>query len=135
MQWARDLEFYAFLKTRFDIPMVVSLRGAHMHYTPIVSPYIADVYRAIFPEIKGFSSSNLRYTQQFYLFYNQYFTNLQQVAGNLKEGQIQIHQQVAGELPNHTLFSSQFHGKYSAETGSKDLRGIILPTGSCCDRH
>ena len=54
MQWTRDLEFYTFLKTRFDIPMVVSLRGAHMHYTPIVLPYIADVYRAIFPAIDRF---------------------------------------------------------------------------------
>ncbi|MFC4721200.1 glycosyltransferase family 4 protein [Geojedonia litorea] len=54
MQWTRDLEFYAFLKTRFKIPMVVSLRGAHVHYTPIVAPYIADVYRTTFPLMDGF---------------------------------------------------------------------------------
>lgn len=54
IQWARDLEFYWFLKTEFDIAIVVSLRGAHINYTPIVEPYIAKLYEDCFPEVDGF---------------------------------------------------------------------------------
>ncbi|TVZ59159.1 colanic acid/amylovoran biosynthesis glycosyltransferase [Flavobacteriaceae bacterium MAR_2010_105] len=64
MQWTRDLEFYAFLKTRFKIPIVVSLRGAHVHYTPIVAPYIADVYRASFPLMDGFHAVSQAMAQE-----------------------------------------------------------------------
>jgi len=54
IQWARDLEFYWFLKTEFDIAIVVSLRGAHINYTPIVEPHIAKIYQACFPEVNAF---------------------------------------------------------------------------------
>lgn len=51
MQWTRDLEFYTFLKTRFNVPIVVSLRGAHINYTPIITHRVADIYRNTFPNI------------------------------------------------------------------------------------
>jgi colanic acid/amylovoran biosynthesis glycosyltransferase len=54
MQWARDLEFYMFLKRRFQIPLIVSLRGAHINYSPIVEPELADIYRETFKEVSGF---------------------------------------------------------------------------------
>ncbi|MDU8885467.1 glycosyltransferase family 4 protein [Yeosuana sp. MJ-SS3] len=54
MQWTRDLEFYTFLKTRFHIPIVVSFRGAHVNYSPIVEPYIADIYKKTFPKVDAF---------------------------------------------------------------------------------
>lgn len=54
MQWARDLEFYMFLKTKFNIPIVVSLRGAHINYTPIVNVSIAELYRKTFPFVDRF---------------------------------------------------------------------------------
>lgn len=54
MQWARDLEFYWFLKTRFNIPVIVSLRGAHINYTPIVQPKIADIYKQTFQDVDTF---------------------------------------------------------------------------------
>ena len=38
---------------------------------------------AEFPEMKGFSLSNLRYARQWYLFYNQHDTIHQQVVGEL----------------------------------------------------
>lgn len=38
-----------------------------------------------FPSSKGFSYRNLRTCRQFYLFYNQYFTNWKQVVSNLDE--------------------------------------------------
>jgi colanic acid/amylovoran biosynthesis glycosyltransferase len=54
MQWARDLEFYTFLKTEFHMSLIVSLRGAHINYTPIVNPYVAAIYKNTFPKIDAF---------------------------------------------------------------------------------
>jgi predicted nuclease of restriction endonuclease-like (RecB) superfamily len=71
-----------------------------------------------FPEIKGFSLSNIKYVKSFYLFYNQNITksqqlvgefksddnsNLQQAAGKFKSGGNQNRQQLVGEFP-HKLF-------------------------------
>ncbi len=54
LQWARDLEFYTFLKTKFGINLIVSLRGAHINYTPIVQPQIAEIYKVAFAEVNAF---------------------------------------------------------------------------------
>lgn len=54
IQWARDLEFYICLKELFHIPVVVSLRGAHINYTPIIQPEVADLYRNTFPKVDIF---------------------------------------------------------------------------------
>ena len=56
-----------------------------------------------FPDLKGFSTSNLYYMKQFYLFYTQEDTNFQQVAGKIPhqlgaESESQIFQQLAGKL-------------------------------------
>lgn len=54
MQWARDIEFYMFLKTQFSIPIIISLRGAHINYTPIIKSRIAEIYREYFPQVNAF---------------------------------------------------------------------------------
>lgn len=54
IQWARDLEFYWFLKKKFQIKIIVSLRGAHINYTPIVEPRMATIYRNTFPYVDAF---------------------------------------------------------------------------------
>lgn len=54
LQWTRDLEFYTFLQKRFHFPLIVSLRGSHINYTPIVEPRIADLYRKTFPHVAFF---------------------------------------------------------------------------------
>ncbi len=59
LQWARDLEFYYFLKEKFNIKLVVSLRGAHINYTPIVEPRMAVIYNCTFPMIDGFHAVSL----------------------------------------------------------------------------
>ena len=43
-----------FLKTKFNIPIVVSLRGAHINYTPIVKKQIAQLYIDTFSEVDQF---------------------------------------------------------------------------------
>lgn len=54
LQWARDLEFYYFLKEDFNIKLMVSLRGAHINYTPIVEPRMAAIYKNTFPKVDAF---------------------------------------------------------------------------------
>lgn len=54
LQWARDLDFYYFLKNRFNFKLIVSLRGAHINYTPIVEPRIAELYHRSFMKIEAF---------------------------------------------------------------------------------
>jgi predicted nuclease of restriction endonuclease-like (RecB) superfamily len=56
-----------------------------------------------FPEMKGFSTSNLYYIKQFYLFYSQSIPNFQQVAGEIRyqvgsELEMSNFQQAVGEL-------------------------------------
>lgn len=54
LQWAKDISSYVFLKTRFNIPLIVSFRGAHINYTPIVEPEYATIYKDLFPHVDAF---------------------------------------------------------------------------------
>ncbi|TPV33848.1 glycosyltransferase family 4 protein [Paucihalobacter ruber] len=54
LQWARDLEFYYFMQSKLGIQLLVSLRGAHINYTPIVEPRMAKIYQETFPNISAF---------------------------------------------------------------------------------
>ncbi|NNE14173.1 MAG: glycosyltransferase family 4 protein [Saprospiraceae bacterium] len=54
IQWAKNLEFYYFLKRDFKIKIILSLRGAHINYSPIVDPNLAAVYKNTFPKIDAF---------------------------------------------------------------------------------
>ncbi|MCL2412592.1 MAG: DUF1016 N-terminal domain-containing protein [Bacteroidales bacterium] len=76
---------------------------------------LSNDLRSEFPDMKGFSTSNLYYIKQFYLFYSQGTENFQQLAGENStklvekqqsadsDGNI-ILQQVAGELETHPIF-------------------------------
>lgn len=88
----------ALIEMYWELGKEISGRNFENTYGSGFFKQLSNDLKKEFPEIKGFSSSNLRYTHQFYLFYNQHFTNLQQVAG---------------ELPNHTLFSSEFQKLFS----------------------
>ncbi|WP_375234797.1 glycosyltransferase family 4 protein [Winogradskyella sp.] len=54
LQWAKDISTYAFFKTRFGIPLIVSFRGAHINYTPVVEPSYASIYKELFPHVDAF---------------------------------------------------------------------------------
>ena len=88
----------ALIEMYWELGKEISERNFENTYGSGFFKQLSNGLKKEFPEIRGFSSSNLRYTHQFYLFYNQHFTNLQQVAG---------------ELPNHTLFSSEFQKLFS----------------------
>ena len=54
IQWTKDLPKLTFLKTKFNIPLIVSFRGAHINYTPIVEPDYQTLYRQSFPFVDAF---------------------------------------------------------------------------------
>src|SRR5690606_7874645 len=54
IQWAKSLEELMILKTKFNIPIILSLRGSHINYSPIVSKKLAASYCENFPHIDAF---------------------------------------------------------------------------------
>lgn len=54
IQWAKSLEEFMVLKTVFNIPIVLSLRGSHINYSPIVSKKLADSYLKNFSQVDAF---------------------------------------------------------------------------------
>ncbi len=54
IQWASFLSFQGILFKLFPGKILVSLRGAHINYTPILKPEIAASYLKLFPEVRKF---------------------------------------------------------------------------------
>ena len=54
IQWAKALPNWFFLKDLFDVKMVVSLRGAHINYSPLADKNLASQYCSLFPKIDHF---------------------------------------------------------------------------------
>lgn len=54
IQWAKDLEQWLFLKEEFGVKLVLSLRGAHINYSPIANKHLAESYKRNFPKVDGF---------------------------------------------------------------------------------
>lgn len=53
VQWSKSLEHYFWVQL-FNIKLVVSLRGAHINYSPIADVQLADKYRLLFPRVNAF---------------------------------------------------------------------------------
>lgn len=54
IQWAKDLESFVFLKEKLGVKLVLSLRGAHINYSPITIPKLAESYKTNFPKVDAF---------------------------------------------------------------------------------
>lgn len=54
IQWGKDLEHWIFLKDTLNVKIVLSLRGAHINYSPISNPNLAESYSVNFPKVDGF---------------------------------------------------------------------------------
>ncbi len=54
IQWAKDLDRWLFLKEKLGVKIVLSLRGAHINYSPIADKKLADSYIVNFPKVDGF---------------------------------------------------------------------------------
>ena len=53
LQWAKSTEDWIFLQ-EFGIKVVVSLRGAHINYSPIADKDLANSYARVFPKVDAF---------------------------------------------------------------------------------
>lgn len=53
VQWAKGLDDWMWVQD-FGMKLVVSLRGAHINYSPIVDLELAAMYRQNFPKVDGF---------------------------------------------------------------------------------
>lgn len=54
VQWAKDLESWLFLKSDFNVKIVLSLLGSHINYSPKVDTKLAVSYRKDFPQVDAF---------------------------------------------------------------------------------
>lgn len=54
VQWAKDLDKWKFLKEKLGVKIVLSLRGAHINYSPIADEKLAESYRVNFPKVDAF---------------------------------------------------------------------------------
>ena len=53
LQWAKWLEDWVWVQD-FGIKLVLSLRGAHINYSPVVNTNLAETYRRLFPRVEEF---------------------------------------------------------------------------------
>jgi colanic acid/amylovoran biosynthesis glycosyltransferase len=53
VQWAKGLADWMWVK-EFGVKLVLSLRGAHINYSPIANLELAAMYRQYFPQVDGF---------------------------------------------------------------------------------
>ncbi|RED48361.1 glycosyltransferase family 4 protein [Seonamhaeicola aphaedonensis] len=54
IQWAKDIKQWVFLKDKFGVKLVLSLRGAHINYSPIADEELANTYKQLFPKVDRF---------------------------------------------------------------------------------
>jgi len=53
VQWAKGLNDWVWVK-KFGIKLVLSLRGAHINYSPIADSDLAEMYNTYFPKVDAF---------------------------------------------------------------------------------
>ncbi len=53
VQWAKGAEYWSWVQ-QFNIKYILSLRGAHINYSPIADEELADSYRRCFPRVDRF---------------------------------------------------------------------------------
>ena len=68
IQWAKALPKWFFLKDLFNVKLVLSLRGAHINYSPLADIEIKDTYKQLFPHVDVFHavSDAIRFEAQRY---------------------------------------------------------------------
>lgn len=99
----------ALIEMYWELGKEISERNFENKYGSGFFKQLSNDLKKEFPEIKGFSSVNLRFMKQFYLFYYQSFTNLQQVVRISNENKITNLQQVANEFGNIFLIPWGHH--------------------------
>ena len=121
----------ALIEMYWDLGKEISERSFENTYGSGFFKQLSDDLRNEFPEIKGFSSSNLRYFETFYQFYNQEVINLQQVAGIFEEEEYKEtskSQQVVGEFKenNENAILHQLGGEFEKTLNLHQVGGEFI---------
>ena len=98
----------ALIELYWDLGKEIASREFENSYGSGFFKQLSKDLRAEFPEIKGFSESNLQYCKKFYLFYNQSVGNLQQLVANFKTDESPNLQQVVGDFKNDDFIKNLF---------------------------
>lgn len=98
LQWIKGIEDWVWVKD-FDIKLIISLRGAHVNYTPICEPKYAEIYRKYFPLVDGFHGVSGAIIQESTK-YNAVITKSQVVYSGLDLNSLKFNQQ----LPSNAVF-------------------------------
>ncbi len=53
LQWAKGISDWIWVQ-EFGMKLIVSLRGAHINYSPIADESLANTYKSLFPKVDGF---------------------------------------------------------------------------------
>lgn len=116
----------ALIEMYWDLGKEISERSFENTYGSGFFKQLSNDLRNEFPEIKGFSSSNLRYFEIFYQFYNQEVINLHQVGGIFKEEEKS--QQVVGEFKdnNENAILHQLGGKFEKTLNLHQVGGEFI---------
>jgi len=90
----------ALIEMYWDLGKEISERSFENTYGSGFFKQLSNDLRNEFPDIKGFSESNIKFFKRFYLFYNQEITNRQQLANDFKSDDTSNLQQVVGDFKN-----------------------------------
>ena len=113
----------ALIEMYWDLGKEISERSFENTYGSGFFKQLSQDLRNEFPEIKGFSSSNLRFFEIFYQFYSQEVTNLQQVVREFKIDDKPNLQQVVGE------FKSEENQNRQQLVGEFPQKLFLIPWG------
>lgn len=120
----------ALIEMYWDLGKEISERSFENTYGSGFFKQLSNDLKNEFPEIKGFSSSNLRYFETFYQFYNQEVINLQQIAGIFREENKETSksQQVVGEFKENKENSilHQVAGKFEKASNLHQVGGEFI---------
>lgn len=90
LQWAKGVEDWIWVQD-FGMKLIVSLRGAHINYSPLFDVKLANSYKTIFPRIDGFHAVSNAIANEAQK-YGAKKEKIQVVYSGLKEVNVSIHQ-------------------------------------------
>lgn len=118
----------ALIELYWDLGKEIASREFENSYGSGFFKQLSKDLRTEFPEIKGFSESNLKYCKKFYLFYNQGDGIRQQVVDDLKIDDKSIRQQLVGDFKgDESLIHHQFRGDFKSDYFSQNI--FVIPWG------
>ena len=98
----------ALIELYWDLGKEIDSREFENSYGSGFFKQLSRDLRAEFPQIKGFSESNLKFCKRFYLFYNQEVGNRQQLVNDFETGEKPIRQQVFADFKSKDSLEKLF---------------------------